>query len=160
VNFSSAGSNDPDGTITSYAWTFGDGGTASGPSAAHTYATGGTFTATLKVTDNAGATATKSLTITASAPAAPAAPTNLTVTAGATRLVTLRWIDVSNNETGFSVERAVKAKTPSFTAVGSVGVNVTTFSQTVTAGQWVYRVRAYNTNGNSAYSNQATLRVR
>ena len=30
VSFSSAGSSDPDGTITSYAWTFGDGGTGSG----------------------------------------------------------------------------------------------------------------------------------
>ena len=160
VSFSSAGSNDPDGTITSYAWTFGDGGTGSGASTSHTYTTAGTFTATLKVTDNAGATATKSLTITASAPALPAAPTNLTATAGANRLVTLRWTDASSNETGFSIERAVKAKTLSFTAVGTVGANVTTFSQTVTAGQWVYRVRAFNANGNSAYSNQATLRVR
>jgi PKD repeat protein len=160
VSFSSAGSNDPDGTITSYAWTFGDGGTGSGASPSHTYTTAGTFTATLKVTDNAGATATKSLTITASAPAPPAAPTNLTATAGANRLVSLRWTEASSNETGFAIERAVKAKTLSFAAVGSVGANVTTFSQTVTAGQWVYRVRAFNANGNSAYSNQATLRVR
>ena len=160
VSFTSAGSSDPDGTITTYAWTFGDGGTGSGPSASHTYTTAGTFIATLKVTDNAGATATKSLTITASAPAPPAAPTNLTATAGANRLVALRWTDASSNETGFSIERAVKAKTLSFTAVGSVGANVSTFSQTVTAGQWVYRVRAFNANGNSAYSNQATLRVR
>ncbi len=118
VSFSSAGSNDPDGTITSYAWTFGDGGTGSGATTSHTYTTAGTFTATLKVTDNAGATATKSLTITASAPAPPAAPTNLTATAGANRLVTLRWTDASSNETGFSIERAVKAKTLSFTALG------------------------------------------
>ena len=95
VSFSSAGSSDPDGTITGYAWTFGDGATGSGASASHTYTTAGTFTATLKVTDNAGATATKSLTITASAPAPPAAPTNLTATAGSNRLVTLRWTDAS-----------------------------------------------------------------
>jgi PKD repeat protein len=160
VSFSSAGSNDPDGTITGFAWTFGDGGTGSGASTSHTYTTAGTFTATLKVTDNAGATATKSLTIAATAAAPPAAPTNLTAAADANRLVTLRWTDASSNETGFSIERAVKARTLSFTAVGTVGANVTAFSQTVTAGQWVYRVRAFNANGNSAYSNQATLRVR
>ncbi len=34
-----------------YAWTFGDGASASGPSAAHTYASPGTYTATLNVTD-------------------------------------------------------------------------------------------------------------
>ena len=53
-----SGSSDPGGSIASYAWTFGDGGTASGPTpAAHTYATGH-YTITLTVTDNEGSTAT------------------------------------------------------------------------------------------------------
>jgi PKD repeat protein len=60
-------SSDPDGTISSYAWTFGDGGTASGQTAGHTYAAAGTYTITLKVTDNAGASAstTRQVTVTA-----------------------------------------------------------------------------------------------
>lgn len=50
-------STDPDGTIASYDWQFGDGGTATGATpAAHTYATAGTYNVTLTVTDNAGAT--------------------------------------------------------------------------------------------------------
>ncbi len=56
LNFSSAGSSDPDGTIVSYAWNFGDGFTATGASVSHTYAAPGVFTATLTVTDDCGAT--------------------------------------------------------------------------------------------------------
>ena len=52
--FSAAGSFDPDGTIASYEWKFGDGTTASGSAPAHTYATGATYDVRLIVTDNDG----------------------------------------------------------------------------------------------------------
>ncbi len=56
--------SDPDGWIASYAWSFGDGGSAAGPaSLSHTYTTAGIFTASVTVTDNAGATATASATV-------------------------------------------------------------------------------------------------
>lgn len=65
VNFSSAGSTDPDGTLAAYAWDFGDGGSSTAVNPSHSYNTAGSYTATLTVTDNEGATATASLTITA-----------------------------------------------------------------------------------------------
>jgi PKD repeat protein len=58
-------SSDPDGSIASYNWTFGDGtpaATSQNPS--HTYATGGTYTVTLTVTDNQGATNSRSQSVT------------------------------------------------------------------------------------------------
>ena len=55
VNGSS--STDSDGTIESYEWTFGDGGTATGATPAdHTYAADGEYTITLTVTDDGGLT--------------------------------------------------------------------------------------------------------
>lgn len=56
VDFNASGSYDPDGTITSYAWDFGDGTTGSGVTTSHVYAYEGTYTVTLTVTDNSGYT--------------------------------------------------------------------------------------------------------
>lgn len=54
-NFSSSESGDTDGTITSYFWDFGDGTSATTPSADHTYQSAGTYPVTLVVTDDRGA---------------------------------------------------------------------------------------------------------
>jgi PKD repeat protein len=67
-DFSAAGSSDPDGTITSYDWDFGDGTTGSGALVSHTYAASGTYTTTLTVTDDDNATTTDTVTVTVLAP--------------------------------------------------------------------------------------------
>lgn len=54
---------DPDGTISSYSWTFGDGGNATGKVASHTFTNPGTFTVQLTVTDSSGASASSSQTM-------------------------------------------------------------------------------------------------
>ena len=56
VAFGGGASFDIDGTVTSYQWDFGDGATAAGPAVSHAYAAPGTYTATLTVTDDLGAT--------------------------------------------------------------------------------------------------------
>jgi PKD repeat protein len=66
-DFDASGSSDPDGSIASYAWNFGDGGTASGVTASYTYASGDTYTVSLTVTDNEGATDTETKSVTVSA---------------------------------------------------------------------------------------------
>jgi endonuclease/exonuclease/phosphatase family metal-dependent hydrolase len=70
VSFSSNAS-DLDGYIASYNWTFGDGQTSSLPFPMNTYQSAGTFTARLTVTDDSGATASASHTITVNAPQPP-----------------------------------------------------------------------------------------
>jgi PKD repeat protein len=64
VNFSSQGSSDPDGTITGYSWNFGDGTSSNLANPSHTYNNAGTFTVTLTVTDNGGATGSSNVVIT------------------------------------------------------------------------------------------------
>jgi PKD repeat protein len=64
VQFDGSASSDPDGTVTAYAWDFGDGATATGVAATHTYADAGIYEAVLTVTDNEGATDAASQTIT------------------------------------------------------------------------------------------------
>ncbi len=51
-----------------YSWAFGDGGTASGPTAEHAYATRGVYTATLTVTDSAGLVGTDTVDVTVLGP--------------------------------------------------------------------------------------------
>ncbi len=52
VEFDGTASSDPDGTITSFAWDFGDGNAGAGATPSHTYAAAGTYTVTLCVTDD------------------------------------------------------------------------------------------------------------
>jgi PKD repeat protein len=63
-------STDSDGTIASRSWAFGDGGTSIVASVSHTYPATATYTVTLLVTDDGGATGSVSSTVTVSAPPA------------------------------------------------------------------------------------------
>lgn len=56
VNFDGTTSADPDGSIVSYQWDFGDGSTITGALPSHTYNTAGNYTVRLTVTDDDGAT--------------------------------------------------------------------------------------------------------
>jgi RHS repeat-associated protein len=64
--FNGGSSYDPDGSIVTYSWTFGDGGTGSGMAPTHAYTSAGTYTVTLTVTDNLGAQGSASTTISVS----------------------------------------------------------------------------------------------
>ena len=68
VAFDGSASSDPDGTIVSYDWTFGDGGTASGATPTHAYNSAGTYTVTLTVTDDTGRTAAATTSATVQVP--------------------------------------------------------------------------------------------
>ncbi|MGH7830541.1 MAG: family 16 glycoside hydrolase [Candidatus Binatia bacterium] len=73
------------------------------------------------------------------------------IEAGSLRLT---WSDTSTNEAGFKVERLNGS---SFSQIGTVGANVTSYTNSgLTSGvTYCYRVRAYSSGGTSAPSNQA-----
>jgi lysophospholipase L1-like esterase len=67
-SFDRSGSTDTDGSISSYAWAFGGDGSGSGVTSSHGFSAAGTYTVSLVVTDNAGATGSTSQSVTVSAP--------------------------------------------------------------------------------------------
>jgi len=160
VSFNGSSSSDSDGTIASYSWDFGDSTNASGVTTSHTYNTAGTYTARLTVTDDDGAVSSATVVISATAPV-PAAPSSLTVTAASASQLNLAWIDNASNEDGFKIERCSGTNCTSFAQVATVGANVRTYSNTGLSKNTVYtyRVRAYNSFGNSGYSNTAAART-
>jgi hypothetical protein len=72
--------------------------------------------------------------------------------------VTLKWTDNSTYQTGFYIESAPSGSS-SFVQVGSVTGNVKTFTNAVSRGTYLYRVRAFNGASMSAYSNTVSVRV-
>jgi PKD repeat protein len=156
VAFDGGGSSDADGSIVSYAWNFGDGATASGITTSHSYATAGSYVARLTVTDNLGATNSTTTTIQVTANL-PSAPSNLTATAISRSQINLSWSDNAGNETGFKIERCAGATCSNFAQIATVGANLKNYSNTGLKRNtsYRYRVRAYNSSGDSAYSNIA-----
>jgi PKD repeat protein len=75
VSFDTSLTTSPSGTISTYLWTYGNGQTETKTSAnaTHLYTSAGTFTVTLKITDDHGATSTISKTVTTIANIAPTA---------------------------------------------------------------------------------------
>ena len=74
VNVDGSGSTDADGTIAGYAWNFGDGTAGTGVTTSHVYGAAGTYTITLTVTDDDGATNASSQPVQVVAPAPNAKP--------------------------------------------------------------------------------------
>jgi len=66
----------------------------------------------------------------------------------------LTWNDNSTNEDGFSIERR-SGTSGSFTQIATVGPNITSYTNSNLAGGSVYcyQVRAFNSSGDSSYSN-------
>ncbi len=109
----------------------------------------------------AGSAYTNQVTVNVVAPPNP--PSGLTATAtrntrsSSQDTVRLNWVDNSNNETGFTIQRATNA---AFTGATSynVGANTTTYSQTTSRGvTYYYQVRANNSGGPSGWSLPASV---
>ncbi len=88
--------------------------------------------------------------------AIPEAPLGLMATADSQTEITLAWADNSGDESGFKIERSPDG-IGSWSQVDAVGANVETWTDDgLNANElWYYRVRAWNGDGDSGYSNTA-----
>lgn len=87
---------------------------------------------------------------------APPAPSGVTATALSQFEVEVLWLDNSNTETGYHVERADGVESV-FTAIATLATDTTRFADTtVISGEtYAYRVTAFNSAGVSTPSNTA-----
>ena len=90
--------------------------------------------------------------------ALPVGPTNLTATKVSSTQIDLNWFDNSDlefNEDEFRIERKTGIS-GNYSEIDTVPQDVTTYSDILGGGgTYYYRVRAYNSSGNSSYSNEA-----
>jgi len=161
VGFDGSASTD-DGTIVSYQWDFGDGSGGEGMVVEHTYENPGQYSATLTVRDDQGLSASsEALKIEVERdPSVLYAPSLLSIDMNGNS-ITLRWQDNSENEEGFTIERAKREKGKYlFAPVGETASNSDVFTDTIQEkGTYRYRVRAFHETGSSAYSNEVQVSV-
>jgi hypothetical protein len=87
---------------------------------------------------------------------APAAPSNLSASSASSTSIKVAWSDNSVREDGYKIERSTDGKT--FSQIATVGASTTSYTNTgLSSGKkYYYRVRGYNTYGNSSYTNSAS----
>ena len=86
----------------------------------------------------------------------PAAPSALVATAVSPDQINLVWVNNATNQTGYGIERKV-GPAGTWSLIATVGANATSYAHTglSAATQYVYRVRATNAAGPSAWSAEA-----
>jgi len=151
VSASTSGSYDPDGSIASSTINFGDGTVVSGTSASHTYTKYGTYTVTGTVTDNLGASTSKSMTVTVNCP-----PPVVTVSSPTSGSIVYTFMKVA--ATALS-QRGIAAMQVYVDGKKVYQVNAASISTTLSLAKGTHYVviQAWDTAG--AYTKSAVLSV-
>ncbi|HRX70721.1 MAG: fibronectin type III domain-containing protein [Candidatus Competibacteraceae bacterium] len=94
----------------------------------------------------------------ANMPTVPATPSNLAASTATADSIQVTWNDAATDETGYKLQRSMNGGT--WTEIAALGQNVTSFTNTgLSEGQYAYRAYAYNSVGNSGYSNMDSATI-
>lgn len=113
----------------------------------------GEFSDTVKITSNGGDANLSVKGVGGTLPTKPIPPSNLEAISLSSSRIAVSWRDISNNEDGFKIERGLTPTGP-FSEIKIVGQNESYFEDSglLANTRYCYRVRAYNTVGDSDYS--------
>jgi len=86
----------------------------------------------------------------------PVAPSGLTATASSVSQINLTWVDNSDNETGFKIQKSTNGI--DYVALTTTAANLTTYSDTglTHSTQYWYKVASTNSSGDSSYTTAAS----
>jgi hypothetical protein len=133
VTASTAGSNDLDGSVVSTIINFGDGSsTVSAASATHTYNTAGTYTVSATVTDNLGASTSKTATVSVAAQAFVFSGSNTSATVAAGQAATYN-LSLNTTNSGFTGSVSVACAGAPAGTTCSVNPSSVSFTATTTS---------------------------
>jgi len=171
IAFNGSASSDPDGTIVSYAWDFGDGGSSTVVNPTHAYLAAGVYTVTLTVTDNDGAIHSDIAEVTVSDP-----PGEIEVFSGSFEVSEWNglWMEDGQNDWFRSSQRATQGTrsaevdgNASDASLTSIAINLQgRTSATITFDWYIesgldsgeYLEFRVSTNGGSSWTQKASLR--
>jgi PKD repeat protein len=156
VAFIGSGSYDPDGSVTGYAWSFGNGATSNAADPSYTFTTAGTYTVTLTVTDNKGATRSTTTTISVQAQATATQVWVGTLTtatgrraAGPYGQATLKIVDAAGNPVPAAAVTAKWTGLVRSTQSGTTDAN----------GQIVFKSKSLKTTGTLTFAVTAVVKT-
>jgi len=166
ISFTGSGA-DPDGTVASYAWSFAGGSPAASTQAAPgavTYATPGSYTASLIVTDNAGAAsvaATRTITVANFSLSATPASRSVLPGAGTTYTATVAPITGFTGTVSFDVAGLPAGASAAFTpaSVSSAGATTLAVSTSAATPVGTHPLTITGTSGPITRSTTVTLSV-
>ena len=148
------------GDIVHYEWMFGDGATAFGSTASHTFSTPGSYGVTLKVTDAQGATDQETVTVTVTEPVISIAPQ------AAERSVSFVWSPNPENVDGYRIYYKNGTSGPPYDGTGAdegpspvATGNVTSFTLhgLSTTATYYFTITAYIGSVESDYAQEVVL---
>jgi OOP family OmpA-OmpF porin len=139
--------SDPDGEIVSYAWEFGDGGSATGAEVRHTYESAGEYRARVTVTDNDGLTGSATVSVRATEMAAEAPPPPPPVT----RRIVLRGVNFAFDSAEITSESEVILDAAADSLKESPGVRVEVAGHTDSTGPEAYNEGLSKRRAQSVY---------